>query len=110
MSPTGGRGIVPSEGTGLFAAFGGGRTAAGRQPGTRPSRGAGQKGVQDTCGFLYPLLRHPLIFRRPRKRCFAAKNEESTDFTSVLSFFFCHGSAIAWFAAHISARQRVQGG
>ena len=33
----------------------------------------------------------------------AAKNEESTDFTSVLSFFFCHGSAIAWFAAHISA-------
>ena len=32
------------------------------------------------------------------------KNEESTDFTSVLSFFFCPGSAIARFAAHISAR------
>ena len=55
--------------------------------GTRPSRGEGQEGVQDTCGFLYPLLRLPLIFRWPRKRCFAAKNEESTDFTSVLSFF-----------------------
>ena len=32
----------------FFAAFGGGRDAAGRQPGTRPSRGEGQKGVQDT--------------------------------------------------------------
>ena len=64
--------------------------------GISPSEGGDlQKGVQDTCGFLYPLLRLPLIFRRPRKRCFAAKNEESTDFTSVLSFLFCHGSAIA---------------
>lgn len=75
-----------------------------RRAGRAAARRQGQKGVQDTCGFLYPLLRLPLIFRRPRKRCFAAKNEESTDFTSVLSFFFCHGSAIAWFAAHISAR------
>ena len=63
--------------------------------GRAATRRRGQKGVQDTCGFLYPLLRLPLIFRRPRKRCFAAKNEESTDFTSVLSFLFCHGSAIA---------------
>ena len=46
-----------------------------------------QKGVQDTCGFLYPLLRLPLIFRWPLSEAFAAKNEESTDFTSVLSFF-----------------------
>ena len=35
----------------------------------------------------YPLLRLPLIFRWPLSEAFAAKNEESTDFTSVLSFF-----------------------
>ena len=35
--------------------------------GVSPTEGGDlQKGVQDTCGFLYPLLRHPLIFRRPR--------------------------------------------
>ena len=38
-------------------------------------------------GFLYPLLRLPLTFRWPLSKAFAAKNEESTDFTSVLSFF-----------------------
>ena len=47
-----------------------------------------KRGVQDTCGFLYPLLRLPLIFRWPLSEAFAAKNEESTDFTSVLSFLF----------------------
>ena len=48
---------IAIQGRGFFAAFGGGectqrraagRDAAGRQPGTRPSRGEGQKGVQDT--------------------------------------------------------------
>ena len=39
-------------------------------------------------GFLYPLLRLPLIFRRPRLPAVARlKAKESTDFTSVLSFF-----------------------
>ena len=65
------RGFRTLRRAGGIAAFGGGRVAAGRQPGkctlrragTRPSRGEGQKGVQDTCGFLYPLLRLPLIFR-----------------------------------------------
>ena len=31
--------------------------------GRAATRRRGQKGVQDTCGFLYPLLRLPLIFR-----------------------------------------------
>ena len=55
--------LTPFPGTGEFrprrasaflAAFGGGDA---------PLPGQGQKGVQDTCGFLYPLLRLPLIFR-----------------------------------------------
>ena len=56
LTPIPGVGIFALGGRGLFAAFGGGRNAAGRQPGkctlrragTRPSRGEGQKGVQDT--------------------------------------------------------------
>ena len=56
-------GVSPSEGECLFGRLRrrGFRTL--RRAGTRPSRGEGQKGVQDTCGFLYPLLRLPLIFR-----------------------------------------------
>ena len=57
--------------------------------GISPSEGGDlQKGVQDTCGFLYPLLRHPLIFRWPRLPAVARlKCEESVDFTSALSFY-----------------------
>ena len=73
--------------------------------GVSPSEGGDlQKGEQDTCGFLYPLLRLPNFPLRRVSVASRLKNEESTDFTSVLSFFFCHGSAIAWFAAHNSAR------
>ena len=44
----GGGGILPGGSRGIAASRRRGRDAAGRQPGTRPSRGEGQKGVQDT--------------------------------------------------------------
>ena len=44
----------------LFAAFGGGRVAAGRQPGFAKG-GTGHPDLRP--GFLYPLLRLPLTFR-----------------------------------------------
>ena len=47
-------------GRGLFAAFGGGRVAAGRQPGFAKG-GTGHPDLRP--GFLYPLLRLPLTFR-----------------------------------------------
>ena len=68
-----------------------------RRPAARGKRG------QDT-KVSYPLLRLPNFPLRRSAEHSRLKNEESTDFTSVLSFFFCHGSAIARFAAHISAR------
>ena len=62
---------------GEIAAFGGGRTAAGRQPGiaaSRRQRAKGGTGHPDLRpGFLYPLLRLPLTFRSAAQRSFAAK-------------------------------------
>ena len=87
MSPTRGRGGRPERASAFFC--------------RRPAAG-GKKG-QDT-KVSYPLLRLPNFPLRRVSVASRLKNEESTDFTSVLSFFSCHGSAIARFAAHISAR------
>ena len=63
-----------SRGRGIFA-------LGGREPCKR-----GYK--TPWAGFLYPLLRLPLIVRRLRLPAVARlKAKESTDFTSVLSFF-----------------------
>ena len=85
--------MLPPGSRGLHAA------ACGDVP---PPGGGGKRG-QDT-KVSYPLLRLPNFPLRRSAEHSRLKNEESTDFTSVLSFLFCHGSAIARFAAHNSAR------
>ena len=60
LTPIPGVGIFALGGRGLFAAFGGGRVAAGRQPGFAKG-GTGHPDLRP--GFLYPLLRLPLTFR-----------------------------------------------
>ena len=51
--------FLPPSAAGEFARCGvRGRDAAGRQPGTRPSRGEGQKGVQDTTKDVVSAVAH----------------------------------------------------
>ena len=71
----------------LFAAFGGGRTAAGWQPGFAKG-GTGHPDLRP--GFLYPLLRLPLTFRSAAQRSFAAKARETQLRPVRRSFLFCH--------------------
>ena len=57
-----------------------------RRAGTRPSRGEGQKGTGHQ-GFLSPLATPQLSFKPRLPAVARLKAKESTDFTSVLSFF-----------------------
>ena len=76
--------------------------------GTRPSRGEVQKGVQYTCGFLYPLLRLPLIFRWLLSAASQLKTRAAIK-TALSSGALRRrlGLASRSISAHISARQRV---
>ena len=100
--------LTPFPGTGEFrprrasaflAAFGGGNA---------PLPGRGQKGVQDTCGFLYPLLRLPLIFRWLLSAASQLKTRAAIK-TALSSGALRRrlGLASRSISAHISARQRV---
>ena len=99
---------MPSEGTGLFAAFGGGDFARCGVRDVPPPGGRGQKGVQDTCGFLYPLLRLPLIFRWLLSAASQLKTRAAIK-TALSSGALRRrlGMASRSISAHISARQRV---
>ena len=67
-----------------------------------------QKGVQDTCGFLYPLLRLPLIFRWLLSAASQLKTRAAIK-TALSSGALRRrlGLASRSISAHISARQRV---
>ena len=69
---------------GGIAAFGGGKTAAERQPGIAKG-GTGHPDLRP--GFLSPLLRLPLTFRSAAQRSFAAKTRGTLGLQLYPRFF-----------------------